>query len=100
MPAQSWRWPFWRLEWFLGPMLILRTHDADSRDFGVDCTDEVKTHLVITAELCGVSTRTVSRWKAVGLTDCWSDRVAIRLGVHPCVIWGRAWLDRAMEEAA
>lgn len=45
------------------------------------------------ADICGVSQRTVHRWRAGGRMNHYTaDRVAIRLGLHPCLIWDD-WLD-------
>ena len=45
------------------------------------------------AEVCGVSLRSVARWKAgaVRMDDYTADKVAINLGLHPCLIWGDDW---------
>lgn len=43
------------------------------------------------AERLGVDDRQVSRWRRGGLTDAMADRCAIRLGLHPLLVWGPAW---------
>ena len=45
---------------------------------------------VIAARL-GVSTRTVWRWRAAGLTADQADRAAIAAGWHPGSIWDTWW---------
>jgi transcriptional regulator with XRE-family HTH domain len=59
-------------------------------------TDEAMRHHVDNdarvAEVCGVSRRTVSRWKLGGRMDVPSaDKAAINLGLHPCLIWDDWW---------
>jgi len=44
------------------------------------------------AELLGVSDRTVVRWLVVGLLDTQADRMAVRLGYHPSMLWPE-WFD-------
>ena len=45
------------------------------------------------ASVLGVTRRTIVRWKIIGL-DCWTaDKAAVRLGLHPCEVWGDAWWD-------
>ena len=41
----------------------------------------------ILAERCGVTRRTIHRWKAEGLSVLQADRAAIAMGCHPSVIW-------------
>ena len=49
------------------------------------------------AELLGVHPRQLRRYMQHGVTDCAADRVAVRAGVHPAVVWpewmsaGAAW---------
>lgn len=44
------------------------------------------------AERCGVSTRTVQRWRRGALLQvATADRVACELGMHPAEIWGDDW---------
>lgn len=41
----------------------------------------------------GVASRTVARWRS-GRVRLWpvdADRFAVRLGLHPCEVWGDAW---------
>ena len=45
------------------------------------------------AELLAVSTRTVHRLRASGLTPQTADRLAIAAGFHPLAVWGDAWID-------
>ena len=49
---------------------------------------------VIAARL-GVSTRTVWRWRASGLTADQADRAAIAAGWHPVSIWDTWWSTAA-----
>jgi len=39
------------------------------------------------ARAVGVTTRTVSRWRASGLTVHAADRAAIAIGTHPAMVW-------------
>lgn len=53
------------------------------------------------AEVCGVSPRTVLRWRTsrrVRVID--TDRIAIHMGWHPAVIWGTTWYIETAGEAA
>ena len=53
------------------------------------------------AAICGVSTRTINRWKhtqRVRVVD--TDRIAISLGWHPAAIWGAKWYIETAQEAA
>ena len=54
------------------------------------------------AELCGVSPRTVLRWRRTQQICAGdTDRVAIALGWHPAAIWGITWyIETAEEELA
>ena len=49
---------------------------------------------VIAARL-GVSTRTVWRWRAGGLTVDQADRAAIAAGWHPGTVWDTWWSNAA-----
>ncbi len=44
------------------------------------------------AELLAVSTRTVHRLRASGLTPWTADRLAVAAGFHPLAVWGDAWI--------
>lgn len=47
------------------------------------------------AEACGVSSRAWCRWMVKGGVDVWTaDRVAVHLGLHPCMIWPE-WCEAA-----
>ena len=53
------------------------------------------------AEACGVSRRTVVRWRSsrkVRAMD--TDRIATHLGWHPAAIWGADWYISTASEAA
>ena len=53
------------------------------------------------AAMCGVSTRTISRWKHTQrVRECDTDRIAVSLGWHPAAIWGADWYIRSAKEAA
>ena len=94
------RWPFGPLERFCGRMLIIHDRNAVRPDFGGWETVEVMSEVAALADLCGVSARSVGRWKVTGLSDVRADHVAIRLGVHPAAIW-RNWFDAVdLEDAA
>lgn len=43
------------------------------------------------ASRCGVGRTTVVRWRRIGLSLDAADRVAIRLGSHPYIVWGDAY---------
>lgn len=44
------------------------------------------------AEACGVTTRTVARWRSTGeIPHLHIDRIATHLGWHPAAIWGVDW---------
>lgn len=43
------------------------------------------------AEACGVTRRTVSRWRHRGLTWDKADKAACALGLHPASVWGGDW---------
>lgn len=45
------------------------------------------------ADLLAVSTRTVHRLRASGLTPQTADRLAVAAGFHPLAVWGDAWID-------
>jgi hypothetical protein len=45
----------------------------------------------VVAELFGVSTRTLLRWKKNGLLFPAADRAAVRLGLHPSLVWPEWW---------
>jgi hypothetical protein len=50
------------------------------------------------ALLVGVSPRAVAKWAQVGLTDRAADRAAIKLDMHPALIWP-GWDDPDMQLA-
>lgn len=44
------------------------------------------------ATACGVTVRTVGRWRAgAGVDRRTADEVAVRLGLHPAEVWGDEW---------
>lgn len=52
-------------------------------------------------EMLGTSERNVTRWHAVGgLTPWEADYVAVRLGMHPAVVWPLEWDCLDSREAA
>jgi hypothetical protein len=59
-------------------------------------------HLSIAAlaSMADVWTRTACRWISEGaLPDYAADRVSCRMGLHPALVWGRAWWDMVEEVA-
>jgi hypothetical protein len=46
------------------------------------------------AAILEVAVRSVHRWIATGLTPIQADRLAIRVGLHPCDVWS-SWFDDA-----
>lgn len=44
-----------------------------------------------TATVLDLPKRTVQRYRQFGLSLVQADRLAIRAGIHPCLIWGTAW---------
>lgn len=48
------------------------------------------------ARMAGVSRRTAARWAETGLADVHADRVAVRLGLHPALVWP-GWLDEGAD---
>lgn len=68
--------------------LPIRRHDLDPS------TAHRYVEPVIAARL-GVSTRTVWRWRASGLTAHQADRAAIAAGWHPGSIWDTWWSTAA-----
>ncbi len=55
-----------------------------------------ETTLVSLAEQVGVSPRTIWRWQKRGLTDFQADRAAVRLGLHPSLLW-EGWFEHATQ---
>lgn len=59
-------------------LAVLRDRDLNSAELAV---------------VCGVDERTIAKWRTDGLTLRSADKVAVRLGYHPLIIWGdRYWL--------
>jgi hypothetical protein len=58
----------------------------------LDATGLPRTILAIQA---GTTMSTLRAAEQDGLTDEQADRWAIRLGQHPAMVWGAAWLDAA-----
>jgi len=52
------------------------------------------------AQRLGVDRQQVYRWRnGKCQLDTWTaDRLAIRIGSHPCLIWGQQWWDDAAAE--
>ena len=46
------------------------------------------THL---AEIIGTNPRTMKEWQFRGVPHGRSDRIAVRLGLHPIMVWGLDW---------
>lgn len=47
----------------------------------------------MSAAALGVDSRQVYRWRAQGVTWAQADELAIRVGLHPGDVWGRAWWE-------
>jgi hypothetical protein len=47
--------------------------------------------VIQTAKVVGVDNSQLHRWRRTGVRLDLADRLAIRLGVHPAVIWGEHW---------
>ena len=46
------------------------------------------------ARALGVNRQSLIRWRAGARIDPWrADTIAIRLDLHPCDVWGPAWLE-------
>lgn len=61
--------------------------DADSRKY-IHTGTEHRVHVGAIAKRCNVDPETVYRWRTAGRIPWYTaDEVAIRLGVHPLVIW-------------
>lgn len=49
------------------------------------------------AEACGVTRHAVAKWRHHGRMSQWTaDRVAVALGLHPCLLWGDEWWESAL----
>lgn len=46
-----------------------------------------------TARTLGVDLRQIYRWRRQGVTWALADELAVRVGLHPAVVWGRDWWD-------
>ena len=42
---------------------------------------------------CGTTRRNIIRWKQHGLSVRCADAVAVKIGLHPLSLWGKAWMD-------
>lgn len=82
------RWPYRPLQRFLGPC---RQSWHQSSSWKTTSTERPMTNQLV-ADILGVSERTVARWAKDGLSDRLADEVAVKLNVHPFVIWP-AWFD-------
>ena len=60
--------------------------DADLRQF-VSVDTEFKVLPATVARRTGVSRQTVYRWATSGVPIWTADRIAVRMGVHPIMIW-------------
>lgn len=56
--------------------------------------------LKLLAELVGRSQRQMSRWRAEGVPLPAAEDACDRLGLHPCEVWGDAWIAAALEGGA
>ena len=84
-------WPFGPVDDELGPRCPRRWGN------GVWCG---AVHDKVRAARLGVGPKQLYRWRENGLTWVAADRVAIRLGVHPVLLWPE-WVDvyAELEEA-
>lgn len=78
----------------MGPKPLPRHFDARILFalFSEDCDD------TLIGEALGVGRTQVNRWRndrEYLLTDYHADKIAIRIGTHPALIWGRQWWDTA-----
>lgn len=61
---------------------------------------QVRSGLSQAARILGVSRNCLGKWKSAGgITLDVADELAVRLGMHPCEIWGRDWWDACEREA-
>ena len=77
-----------------GPRVLARLFDARVL---FDLFDSEDGDALI-GEALGVGRATVHRWrndKNYLLTAYHADRIAIRIGTHPAMIWGRQWWETA-----
>ena len=42
---------------------------------------------------CGLDRRTFLRYRALGVPVAAADRIAVTLGLHPALVWGRGWFE-------
>lgn len=80
----------------LGPSPLPRLFDARVL---LALFDEDSDDTVI-GEALGVGRTAVGRWRADRqylLTAYHADRIAIRIGSHPAMVWGRQWWETADE---
>lgn len=45
------------------------------------------------ADACGLDRRTFLRYRALGVPVVAADRIAVTLGLHPALVWGREWFE-------
>jgi hypothetical protein len=60
--------------------------------FHEDCDD------ALIGESLGVGRTTVNKWRnnrQYMLNAFYADRIAIRIGTHPAMLWGRQWWETA-----
>ncbi len=77
----------------LQPLLDALPIDNTRRDAGGDGV------IVQAAAMLDVSARSLQRLRHTGLTPWTADRLAIAAGLHPLLVWGKAWLDAIDPEA-
>jgi hypothetical protein len=80
----------------MGPKPLPRLFDARIL---LDLFDE-ETDDTLIGEALGVGRVSVGRWrkdKQYLLTAYHADRIAIRIGTHPAMLWGRQWWETADE---
>jgi hypothetical protein len=80
----------------MGPKPLPRLFDARIL---IDLFDEECDDTLI-GESLGVGRTQVNRWRnnrSYLLTAYHADRIAIRIGTHPSLLWGRQWWDTADE---
>jgi len=56
-------------------------------------------HALELAAHCGTTRRNIQRWKTEGLSVRCADAVAVKIGLHPLSLWGKAWIDAEDELA-
>lgn len=77
-----------------GPIPLTRQFDARVLFalFDEECDD------TLIGEALGVGRSAVNRWRnnrTYMLNEYHADRIAIRIGTHPSMLWGRQWWETA-----